>query len=379
MPSFRAGRIESVLDARPGLQRALVALDGGETGPEPAYVLTMLTGAVAIGDRVVVNTTAVELGLGTGGWHIVHWNLAREEWHQQGPGHVLTSRYTSLQSDNGSAEEHAPELADVVSVDGMPVVAAALHSQVPAIAVALKAARADRRVVYVMTDAAALPIVFSDLVDALRARGLIDSTVTCGHAFGGDYEAVSLYSALAIARHLAGADVAIVAMGPGVVGTATRLGFSGIELGPTLDAAAGLHGLPIACLRASFADPRERHRGVSHHTLTALTVACRSRVLVALPAVGGSVEARLRADLAGAGIDTRHEVVAVEPPDVLALLAAADLDVTSMGRPAAADPILFQAAAAAGTLAASKAQTGGRGMPGHAETGGGGMPEVGAE
>jgi hypothetical protein len=352
MPSFRVGSIESVLDARPGIQRVLVALGAEE--PERAYVLTMLTGDVAVGDRVIVNTTAVELGLGTGGWHIVHWNLEREEWRERGAGHILKSRYTSLQSDIGSAEEHASELADVVSIDGMPVVGSALHSQLPAIAVALKHARPDLRVAYVMTDAAALPIVFSDLVDALRARGLVDVTVTCGHAFGGDYEAVSLYSALAVARHVAGADVAIVAMGPGIVGTGTRLGFSGIELGPILDAAAGLGGVPIACLRASLADPRERHCGVSHHTLTALTVACRSRVLVALPAVGGTVEARLRSDLAGAGIDTRHDVIAVDAPDVLELFAAHGLEVSSMGRPAAADPILFQAGAAAGTLAATR-------------------------
>ena len=198
----------------------------------------------------------------------------------------------------------------------------------------------------------------SDLVAALSARKLIDVTITCGHAFGGDYEAVSVYSALAIARHVAAADVAVVVMGPGIVGTETRLGFSGIELGPILDAAAaGLGGVPIACLRASLADLRERHRGVSHHSLTALTTACRSRVLVALPAVGGAAEARLRADLAGAGIDARHEIVAVVPPDVLELFAKHHLDVLSMGRPAAVDPILFQAAAAAGTLAAARVAT----------------------
>jgi hypothetical protein len=203
-----------------------------------------------------------------------------------------------------------------------------------------------------MTDAAALPIAVSDLVAALQARGLIDVTITCGHAFGGDYEAVSVYSALAVARHVAGADVAVVVMGPGIVGTGTRLGFSGIELGPVLDAAAGLGGVPVACLRASFADPRERHRGVSHHAITALTTACRSRVLVAVPAVGGGAEARVRADLASAGIDTRHDIVAVDPLDVTALFVTHDLDVFSMGRPAAIDPVLFQCAAAAGTLAA---------------------------
>jgi hypothetical protein len=352
VPSFRVGIVDSVLEARRGLQRVLVAL--GDGAPEPAYVLTTLTGAVAPGDRVVVNTTAVELGLGTGGWHVVHWNLERTGWHQPGPGHVLKARYTSLQADVGSTEEHAPELTDVGSVDGMPVVAAALHSQLPAIALAVKHADPDLRVAYVMTDAAALPIAVSDLVAALCTRGLLDVTVTCGQAFGGDYEAISVYSALAVARHVAHADVAIVVMGPGIVGTETRLGFSGIELGPILDAAVGLGGVPVACLRASFADTRERHCGVSHHALTALTVACRSRVLVALPAVGGDAERRMRADLTAAGIDRRHEIVAVEPPDILELFSAHGLEVASMGRPAAVDPILFQSAAAAGMLAAQR-------------------------
>ena len=89
-----------------------------------------------------MNTTAVDLGLGTGGWHVVHWNLARDSWSEPGPGHIMKARYTSLQTDVGSSEEHWTELADVTSIDGMPVVAAALHSQVPAIAAAFKHAAA---------------------------------------------------------------------------------------------------------------------------------------------------------------------------------------------------------------------------------------------
>ncbi len=338
-----------MLSERAGLQRVEVDLGGG---PERAYVLPQLTGPVACGDRVVVNTTAVELGLGTGGWHVVHWNLAREEWTEKGPGHIIKARYTSLQADVGSAEEHLdPELADVDSITGMPVVAAALHSQLPAIATVVKDERPDARLAYVMTDGAALPLALSDLVADLRARDLLDATITCGHAFGGDYEAVSVFSALAIARHVAGADVAVVVMGPGIVGTGTRLGFTGIEVGPVLDAAAGLGGRPIVALRVSFADPRPRHTGVSHHTLTTLRVATRSRVTVPVPCVGGEEEARIRADLAGAGVGERHDLVDVAPPQVLERFARHDLHVVSMGRPAAADPVLFDAAGAAGAIA----------------------------
>jgi hypothetical protein len=355
VPSFRTGKVVRVLEERSGLQR--VEVDLGK-GPERAYVLTQLTGTVADGDAVVVNTTAVELGLGTGGWHVVHWNLERDAWSVPGPGHIIKARYTSLQTDVGSTEEHWPELADVMSITGMPVVAAALHSQLPAVAVAFKERAPEARLAYVMTDGAALPIALSDLVAQLRARELLDATITCGHAFGGDYEAVSVHSALAVARHIAHADAAVVVMGPGIVGTATRLGFSGIEVGPILDAARGLDGLPIACLRVSFADQRDRHRGVSHHSVTALGVACRSGALLPLPTVGGSEEAQLRADLARWGLDTRHEVVDVAPVGIVERFAAHDLRIMSMGRPAADDPVLFEAAAAAGVVAAENRTAG---------------------
>ena len=353
MPSFRTGPVVRLLAERRGLQR--VEVDLGD-GPERAYVLTQLTGPVEVGDSVVVNTTAVELGLGTGGWHVVHWNLARDEWREPGPGHVLKARYTSLQADVGSTEEHEAALADCDSIDGMPVVAAGLHSQVPAVAAAFKAVSSElgapeARLVYVMTDGAGLPLALSDLVAGLTGRGLIDATVTSGQAFGGDYEAVSLHSALAIARHVAGAGAVVVAMGPGVAGTGTRLGFSAIEVAPILDAASALGGRPIACLRASFADPRPRHQGLSHHSATALGLACRSRVTIPLPLVGGPEEDRLRADITAAGLDERHDVVTLKPPDVLGLFDQHGLTVTSMGRPAAADPVFFACAAAAGVVA----------------------------
>jgi hypothetical protein len=300
-----------------------------------------------VGDRVVVNVTAVDLGLGTGGWHVVHWNLERTEWNPPAPGSGMKLRYTSLQVEVANAEP-----ADSSDLAAMPVVVAGLHSQLAAIAVAFKHARPDGRLVYVMTDGGALPIAISDLVWQLRERDLIDATVTCGHAFGGDHEAVSVPGALAVARHAARADAVVVAMGPGSAGTRTRLGFSGIEVGPVLDAVSAMNGAPIAALRVSFADPRPRHRGVSHHSVTSLTVATRSRVRIAVPTVGGDEEHEIRADLADSGIDARHELVDVAPIDVVALLEKHGLHVESMGRPAADDPVLFESAAAAGTVAA---------------------------
>src|SRR5881392_1547472 len=160
MPSFRTGRVTAITSERPGLQRTEV--DG-----EPAFVLTQLTGPVAVGDDVVVNTTAVELGLGTGGWHVVHWNLTRREWRAPGAGHVMKLRYTSLQIDTGAFDEAEP--ADS-GLDGMPIVVCSLHSQLAPVIVAARAERSEPplRIAYVMTDGGALPIALSDQVAALR-------------------------------------------------------------------------------------------------------------------------------------------------------------------------------------------------------------------
>jgi hypothetical protein len=336
VPAFRTAVVSEVLLERPGLTR--VHVTSPEHGEERAYALTDVTGPVAVGDEVVVNTTAVDLGLGTGGWHVVHWNLSRREWQAPGPGHVMKARYTSVQVDTGVAEEHDPEAPS--RLDGTPVVACSLHSQVGVVAATVASLRPDARVAYVATDGGALPLALSDLVVDLRDRDLLVGTVTTGHAFGGDLEAVTLASGLAVARHALDADLLVVGMGPGVVGTGSRLGFSGLDQATALDAAAWLGGHPVACVRASSGDGRPRHQGVSHHTATVLD-ATRSAVDVPLPP-GLAVDDR-----------GRHRRIEVVPPDVAAVLAAVGVRITTMGRGPDEDPLFFAAAGAAAAHAAS--------------------------
>lgn len=328
MPSFDEAIVTEVLGERAGICR--VRLDTGER----AYAVTQTSGPVGLGDRVVVNTTAVGLGLGTGGWHVVHWNLTRGPWSTPGPGHLMKLRYTSLQVDTGAAEEVHPDLP--TDLDGTPVVVAGLHSHLPVLAVALAAARPGIRVAYVMTDGGALPLALSDTVADLTERGLLTGTVTAGHAFGGDFECLNVPSALAVARHLLDADVVVVAMGPGVAGTGSRLGYTGLEVAPALDAAAWLGGTPVACVRASSGDARHRHQGMSHHTLTALE-AVRSVVHVPVPP-GLEPPDHL----------ARHHWVAVDPGPIDDQLDRHGLAVRTMGRGIDQDRTFFDAAAAAG-------------------------------
>jgi hypothetical protein len=303
-----------------------------------AYALTGLTGPVAVGDDVVLNTTGVDLGLGTGGWHVVHWNLARSSWEEAGPGHLMKLRYTSLQADTGGAEEAGEVPPDL---GGAPVVACGVHSQLAGVVATVRHLRPDARISYVMTDGAALPLALSDLVAGLRGAGLIDATVSAGHAFGGDLEAVTVPSALALAVHRQAADVVVVAMGPGVVGSGTTLGTTALEVTSILHAARALRGVPIACVRVSDADERARHRGISHHTRTALEHTLVPVVVPLPPTV----------DPADLGT-TQHKVRTVEVPDVGALLEAAGLRVTTMGRNPDQEPRFFAACGAAGVVAA---------------------------
>ncbi|MBO8141005.1 MAG: DUF3866 family protein [Firmicutes bacterium] len=359
----REGRVVSVRRLRAGLWELDVEL-GRQI--ERALLYEALTPPAKPGDRVAVNTTAVDLGLGTGGTHFIVHVLGRERPAPAGPGHIMKLRYTPLQLRVLAAEEPAsPHHATLVRADGvsgLPVVVAELHSQLAAAAAALRVALGDKaRLVYIMTDGGALPLAVSRLVDALRRARFVDATVTVGHAFGGDVEAVTLFSGLLAARWVLGADAAVIAMGPGVVGTGTRYGTTAIETGQHVDAVGVMGGQAVAALRLSFADPRARHRGVSHHTLTALGRIAQRPCWVAIPALEPPARGQILRQLRQAGIAGRHRLVEVHRGrEALVALERAGVPARSMGREAAEDPTPFLAAAAAGFLAADLVRRGDR-------------------
>ncbi|MBI4261798.1 MAG: DUF3866 family protein [Actinobacteria bacterium] len=327
-------------------------------GPEPALAYPALTGPVEAGDEVVVNATAVELGLGTGGFHLVVAVLGGRPGEEPAPpGRVMKARYTPLQVAVSSVEETHAEALDGADLTGTPVVVAPLHSMVGPIAAGARAAGAGR-VAYVMTDGAALAAGFSRLVATLRDAGLVDGTVTCGQAFGGDLEAVTVWTALLAARALLEAEVVVVADGPGNLGTSTRWGVSSLGAGNSLNAAPSVGGRPVAALRVSFADPRERHRGVSHHSLTILADVCRVEANVAVPVLEGEQREAVWADLRGARLEERHQLVEADGRPALAELERRRVEVRSMGRSPADDPAFFLAAGAAGVLAGRMAVQG---------------------
>ena len=246
---------------------------------------------------------------------------------------------------------HHELLRDADDLAGMPVVIADLHSAVTPVIAGIREQRPDARVVYVMSDGGALPLWWSHTVPALRTAGWLAGTVTVGQAFGGDVETVTVHSGLLAARLVLTADIGIVTQGPGNLGTGTRWGFSGVSSGEAVNATAVLGGRPVAALRVSAVDPRPRHRGVSHHSLTALGRVALARAQVAVPVLEGELGAEVRR--AVAGLAERHELAEVPVDGLRAALAASPVELSSMRRGLDDDPAYFLAAAAAGRLAAS--------------------------
>lgn len=352
MISRKLGRIVSLQSLSDTLWEAEVEIDGKI---EKALGYRELVGDAQIGQAVILNTTAVELGLGSGGYHYVIAVLPAATSSVSGQGHIMKLRYTPLQLKVLSVEEeaspHHDRLRGWCSLEGMPVLVGTLHSMLSPLAVILKRLNPEMRIAYIMTDGAALPLAFSRTVADLKEKGWLAATITAGHAFGGDYEAVNVYSALATARAVVDADVAVVLMGPGVVGTGTILGTTALEQASILDGAAALGGTPIAISRVSFADSRVRHRGISHHTLTVLGRLTYARCQVPLPYLPGEKQKVVEQQLQESGIDKKHDVRFYEADRALQWLRETDLTFKTMGRGLDETPEFFAAVAAAALAA----------------------------
>jgi len=345
------GVVTEVVGEGPGRQELEVRV---ERGAEKAINYVQLLGRVEAGETVLLNTTAVRAGFGTGGYHFV-MKRAGEEKRPEGAGGIVKLRYTPLQFRCRTVEEedspYRQALESAEGLEGMPVIAAGLHSQIGPAAAAVKSLRPGTRVAYVMTDTAALPYAFSKLAGKLKEAELIDGSITVGQSFGGDLEAINVYSGLLAARAVLGAEVAIVAQGPGNVGTGTEWGFGSIAQGEHINAAAVVGGRPVAVPRISFAEERERHRGVSRQTLVALGRVALVPALVAVPAMEPEKIELVHRQLDDEGITEKHEVLVARGEIGLQGLAERGVAVESMGRGPEQDPEFCLAAGAAGAVA----------------------------
>ena len=350
-----------------------VEIDGAPSGAERllpgqqvrAVAYEALTGVPVAGERVRLEVSALDRALGTGGHAMVSARLDALPADPPREGHLVKARYMPDQVmvtgvDEQGTTHHgllSQPIGDV-DLEGMPVVVADLHSSLPAVLTGLRSpdGQEQSRVVYIMTDGGALPLAYSRVVAALSRAGWLSGTITAGQAWGGDIEAVSVHNALLAARHVLHADAAVVIQGPGNLGTETPWGFSGVACGDAINAIATLGGRPVACLRVSQADARTRHRGVSHHSMTAYGRVALAGADVVVPDLEDPLGAQVRqeakalcAPRPGAG---QHRLVKVAVDGLLELLRAAEVEtgvrLSTMRRGLDEDTAAFIAAAAAG-------------------------------
>jgi hypothetical protein len=334
-----------------------------------AWADEALLGEMREGDEVVVNVEALDLELGSGGFDVVHVNLTRglEGGGPAGEEHVMKLNYTSLQHAVDPAEHGpesvadadqatAPEGRNAFSTDGIEktfragsaVLVLPLHGHLAPAAWAVAQAAPGLKVGYVQTGGGALPGSLSRDVAELRELGLLCGHVTAGPAYGGEREAISVAGGIDAGLNTLGWEAAIVGPGPGIIGSETRLGHGGIAALDNAHAALAL-GLPtLLSPRLSSADPRERHRPVSHHTLTVLEMLL-APVQIPLPSGNSAVTEILSRAAAGPGRSGATPVHQLrEAPADIAGYEAAGLPARTMGRTIAEDPLFFAAALASG-------------------------------
>jgi Protein of unknown function (DUF3866) len=340
------GRVASIDAANERVIRLTVDVDGER---RPALAYPGLTGPLSRGDDVLVNVEAADLGLGSGGFDIVHAGPLLGEDGGGEDAHVMKLNYTSLQHAIVPVEEGLEHLQRPLA---MPVGVLALHGQLPCAAFALRAHAPDARVGYVQTAGGALPGALSDVVADMLERGLIADHVTAAPCFGGDYEAITTEGALDAGARRLDWDFALTGPGPGILGSASALGHGGLAALAAAHAALSLGCRVVLVPRLSSADRRERHRGLSHHSATVLELVLRP-LEVAVPAGSGEGTAALRAALAGSA----HQPVEADVDELLQGYLESGLPATTMGRSATEDREFFLAGLAGG---AALAQGGGR-------------------
>lgn len=336
MLSLRRGTVVEVVErgaAPRGTDRLIVDVDGVR---RPAFADRATIGPSEHGDAVVVNVEAVDLALGSGGSDVVVANLTRGLGGAADPArHVMKLNYTPFQ--HGVDPVEADDLSKLPV--GKPVAVFQLHAQLPCVAWAASRRHPGLRIGYVQTGGGALPGAFSRTVAELRERDLLCDHLTAAPAYGGEGEAMSTIGALHAGLVERGWDCAVVGPGPGIIGSATALGHGGMIALDSAHAALSLGCETILVARASSGDPRERHRGISHHTRTVL------KLLLAEVSVGLAPGVEPPAE------SVRHRVVA----DALADLdgyVESGLPASTMGRSHVADPAFFEQALAGGTVLA---------------------------
>jgi len=319
------------------------------------------------GTMVEVNISAIDLNLGTGGYGFVisifqmassereqYW---KSEQQHKYPGHIIKLRYTPVQTPVLAVESQESEYHALFQTNfdlgGKKVFVGELHSMLPILASLLHCWQPRAKIAYIMDDQASLNISLSEHVRHLKNKTDI-TTITIGQAIGGDIEAINIYTALEAAQKVVQADHVVITQGPGVVGTGTKRGFSGMQQVHWIHAIHSCGGEAIILPRIQFLDRRERHYGLSHHTMEALHRHTFVSTLLPFPDLSESKNMSDEMNHLLSQIDQlsqKHKVFAKVPSlyhdELNKALQWYNKPIKTMGRDFQEEPIFFYAIAAA--------------------------------
>lgn len=139
-------------------------------------------------------------------------------------------------------------------------------------------------------------------------------------------------------------------MGPGIAGTGTKYGFTGIEQGSILDAVKKLEGRAIAIPRISFADKRERHQGISHHSMTVFKEIVNVNVDIPITIYDDEKLNFIKEQINLNGLDKKHNIIYIDNNKTKEDLDYFNLKVKSMGRNYEQDEAFFKVCKHSGIL-----------------------------
>lgn len=296
-----------------------------------------------INDEIIINTTAVDLNLGTGGYHFViekinNKNIINKKKKNKNFGHIMKLRYTPLQLKTLSLSEEQgkfhKEMKNIIYLDDMKVIFIPLHSLLAPLLISYNYYNRDKKTVFIMAEGGGLNLELSNEIYQLKEKNLLDSTITIANSFGGDYEAVNIFTAL-MASKLMKADLVVVGIGPGHVGTNTVLGFSGVEIAFYIQAVEILRGKSLLVPRISFTDKRIRHYLISHHTITLLKNLVINPIEVVFPnlkIIKNNIISLKK---------SRHKLFYYNINKIYHILKESKYDFKSMGKTFKEDPIFF--------------------------------------
>jgi len=345
MIEFKKAKVKKIEKTEQYLQEVYLEIDHP---CKSAYNYIQMTGLVKPGDVVLANTTACTLNLGTGGYHYIMANFSASTCKEPlGQGHGMKLKYTPNQINVLFSEEQDSPLHkkfyNKLALKGKLVFIGELHSMIVPLCSHIKYSSENKRIACIITDHGALPVWLSKNIRLLKSKGLLDTVISIGNAFGGDYESVNIYTALQLAANILDMDAIIITMGPGILGTGTPFGFSGLELGFYLDFCYNKGAQALYIPRISFRDNRSRHYGISHHFINIFKELVTRPVPIVLPDMDRNKNRYVIKQLKDSGLLSKHPIAFRNGKKIIYSLSKYGLNPTTMGRGFDDDPEFFYA------------------------------------